>query len=96
MVRELSQFLNADAGQSQDLGGSPGPEGTSFLALEIATLAGSRILGPQVARCLRRARGPAQDLAPGGELLARDGAGRRGEQLRGTGAAVLGGGDQGG
>lgn len=42
------------------------------------------------------ARGPAQDVVAGRERLARGGGRCRGEQLRCAGAAVLGGGDQGG
>src|SRR5689334_5904480 len=93
---QLSQLFDTDAGQPENLRGGPGPEGASFLGLQVTALAGGGVLGPQVATGLAWAIESPQYLAGGGELFAGVGGYCRGEQRRGPGASGLGGGDQGG
>jgi len=93
VVRQLGEFLDADAGVAQDLDDGPGPERVVFLAGQVPPFPGGGLLGPGAGGRVGQ-EGPAELLAAGGERLAGRGCAGGGQPGGGVLAVAVGGGGE--
>jgi hypothetical protein len=68
VVAEFFQFLDAQAGGAKDFHSRPGPKTAVLFEGEVATLAGLRVVGPDLGAGVLGGDRAAQSLASGGEL----------------------------
>lgn len=91
VVAEFGQFLDAQAGGTQDCATGPGPEAAVFFEYEVAAVSGAGVVGPDPCSGIMCGYRAAQPLARGGEFLSGNG-GLGGGESFGAVAALRGGG----
>jgi hypothetical protein len=93
VVGEFGQFLDADAGCSQDLHGGPGPEREVFFHAQVASVASVRVIDPDLVGGTGEDRA-GQGLPVDGEPIPRAGLAGGGQQRRGGLAPLVDGAHQ--